>query len=1019
MKTQSFKYQIVLLILAFLFMAVGVEAKTIRILAIGNSFSEDALETYLHGLAKANGDTVIIGNLFIGGCSLEKHWSNANNRAVYSYRKIGVSGAKATSTRSMQYAIQNEKWDYITLQQVSHWAGMYETYFPYITNLINYIKSKATNPNVEIGLHQTWAYAKTSTHSGFSNYSKNQMQMYEAIVNAVQRVAEDTGISLIIPSGTAIQNGRTSFVGDVFCRDGYHLDYYIGRYTAACVWYEMLLGKSALGNSRVPAGLSPLRVEIAQMAAHYAVQNPFSITDMDYEYGLRPETFKYDNAVNIDFGTTKSAAPWNNLTSFAKGAYVNQLTDVAGGETPIKIEVAEAFAGVNTNGPASILMLNDWLLPKNANSDSFFGNAVKYNNKTVEKGAFLISNLNPALQYDFKMFSSRTATDNRETCFLVEGANSVTVYLNSSGNTSASVQAKQITPKADGTVKITVGPGQSNNSPNKFFYINALQIAKYVAPEPEEMPAFYVDFGPAAGATISPSLGNYWNNVTAPEVSANSVKLKSAKNNESDYGIQIIRKFVSNVNTGLLEPNAELLGDMAVSSATSDYFYVDGSANISGAIKIKNLKPDKAYRFSIFASRLGVTETRITRFNFYGLNMHSGVLQASGSGMGGAGVNQNTKDRLVSDYIFPDSNGEIIIEAAKQTGVYAYINALKMEEFDDIPAPEYMFEQEFFVDFGYNNYPTQYAAGNYWNNMTSVAAGAVINLTNAKNMAVPYNLEVTKKFAVTSASDGGLTAPNAGLLGELAVATATRDYFYVDGVASNKGILKISNLDPKKVYKFRLFGSRSTTTSRVTTYFVHGTNSSSMLLQTSGSHVGGTNVHGNSSSCSITDMIIPNAAGEIYIEVGKVSGTTYGYLGAMKMEEYSISDENLMALKTGDESENMYGDGQEGDSPEDPEIYSWFFEPETSQEQTLVKTDLILYPNPVTETVKLEGLAPDQSYKFTIYGANGNIVKTGIFVEGQTTEIDVSEQRSSLYILEIVNLSTNERETKRFVKTVK
>ncbi|MCS2584840.1 hypothetical protein NXY00_19810 [Bacteroides sp. BFG-551] len=31
-----------------------------------------------------------------------------------------------------------------------------------------------------------------------------------------------TDLSLLIPSGTAIQNGRTSFLGDAFNRDGYH-----------------------------------------------------------------------------------------------------------------------------------------------------------------------------------------------------------------------------------------------------------------------------------------------------------------------------------------------------------------------------------------------------------------------------------------------------------------------------------------------------------------------------------------------------------------------------------------------------------------------------------------------------------------------------------------------------------------------------------------------------------------------------------------------------------------------------
>ena len=56
-----------LIVLAF---AIGIQttmARTIKILAIGNSFSEDAIEQYLHEIADADGIETIIGNLLIGG----------------------------------------------------------------------------------------------------------------------------------------------------------------------------------------------------------------------------------------------------------------------------------------------------------------------------------------------------------------------------------------------------------------------------------------------------------------------------------------------------------------------------------------------------------------------------------------------------------------------------------------------------------------------------------------------------------------------------------------------------------------------------------------------------------------------------------------------------------------------------------------------------------------------------------------------------------------------------------------
>src|SRR5690625_7172324 len=48
--------------------------RVLRILAIGNSFSEDAIENYLHELAAEAGIKMIIGNMYIGGASLDLHW---------------------------------------------------------------------------------------------------------------------------------------------------------------------------------------------------------------------------------------------------------------------------------------------------------------------------------------------------------------------------------------------------------------------------------------------------------------------------------------------------------------------------------------------------------------------------------------------------------------------------------------------------------------------------------------------------------------------------------------------------------------------------------------------------------------------------------------------------------------------------------------------------------------------------------------------------------------------------------
>ena len=116
--------------LLFLILTASIccNARTVRILAIGNSFSEDAIEQNLHEIAAAAGDTAIIGNLYIGGCELEKHFYNAiYDSPAYRYRKIDVNG-KMTQTDKMTIkdALTDDKWDVVTLQQASHYSGLSE-----------------------------------------------------------------------------------------------------------------------------------------------------------------------------------------------------------------------------------------------------------------------------------------------------------------------------------------------------------------------------------------------------------------------------------------------------------------------------------------------------------------------------------------------------------------------------------------------------------------------------------------------------------------------------------------------------------------------------------------------------------------------------------------------------------------------------------------------------------------------------------------------------------------------------
>lgn len=447
----------------------------IRILAIGNSFSEDALESHLYELAKADGKTVVIGNMYIGGASLEDHAKNVtSNASVYSYRKIGPEGTKKTYPNiSVATAVADEQWDYISFQQVSQNSGQFNTYETSLPVVYNYVKEKAKNPEVKYVLHQTWAYASNSTHSGFANYNNNQTTMYNAIVDAYNRAKPLINASLLVPAGTAIQNARTSVVGDNFTRDGYHLSIPMGRYTAAATWYETIFGKSVVGNSYKPAELSAFEASIAQNAAHYAVLKPNEVTPM--------LTFQGDGSftghININLGTAAAPTGWNGLTGFTVGSSVS-LKNNTNNYTGISATVTERFNGQNTDGATTTN--TELQMPSEVSRSSYFGNSkAAFSGLTIVQSAIKLSGLDKNQKYNFGYFGSRmNVSDNRETKFITKGANEVVVRLNTSNNSSNVVWANAVQPNTAGEITITVTSGEGNTNGTGFYYLSAIRITK-------------------------------------------------------------------------------------------------------------------------------------------------------------------------------------------------------------------------------------------------------------------------------------------------------------------------------------------------------------------------------------------------------------------------------------------------------------------------------------------------------------------------------------------------------------
>ncbi len=254
-----------------------------KILAIGNSFSVDAM-TYLYDIAKAEGiQDIVLGNLYIGGCRLETHYSNAKtNTNAYEYYKNTNGSWMKTDNVAMLDGILDEAWDVITMQQASGSSGIEDTYTPYLEALVDYVKNNMTNKDCRFAWHMTWAYQQNSTHEEFCKYRNNQQTMYEAITSTVS--GSDiikSRFSLLIPSGTAIQNVRGGFYGDTLTRDGYHLNE-TARYIAGYTWFSALTGKKLDTLALKPDLLnitSDAEIFIAR-AVNTAIKTPFSVSQI-------------------------------------------------------------------------------------------------------------------------------------------------------------------------------------------------------------------------------------------------------------------------------------------------------------------------------------------------------------------------------------------------------------------------------------------------------------------------------------------------------------------------------------------------------------------------------------------------------------------------------------------------------------------------------------------------------------------------------------------------------------------
>lgn len=288
---------------------------TLRVLSIGNSYSLDAL-SYVPFIMKAVAPEIYLklGIMYIGGGGLNAFY-NALDSTTYapisdglatSFRYFWSHGAHAWNVRreaTMSEVLASEAWDVIALQQQSNMSRDYSTYQPYLNQIIEWVDERAT-------WQHEYAWLITPSYpDGLDRLAPDttSVQMFERILECVRNVQSDTGIDLLLPCGTAIQNARTTpldSLGDfghlfdhLHLQDG--IPCLIEAYAATAtllaryglsdrVWtdttwidQQWLLMKNIQEINGTPVGMSEENRAVAKLCAIKAIENPLSITTIE------------------------------------------------------------------------------------------------------------------------------------------------------------------------------------------------------------------------------------------------------------------------------------------------------------------------------------------------------------------------------------------------------------------------------------------------------------------------------------------------------------------------------------------------------------------------------------------------------------------------------------------------------------------------------------------------------------------------------------------------------------------
>ena len=274
-------------------------ADAINVLFIGNSFTDDSVKHLPGMLAAAGIKNVNMVHMYYGGRLMSVYnneWATASDYNCYTCNAGQTSWTTSTG-KTLKDVAESRQWDVVTIQEHTGNAAAWtwnSTAKANFAGVINHIKESQENAKIYYIMSQAYQNMdKIGSGSKPSITWTDQIGMFNVISAFGQNVMKDCDVDGIIPTGTMLQNLRTTSLNNSLglTRDGYHMDYGLSRYGASCTVYEVALapltGKrldditylyNESGDGKTP--VTEANAPIAKLAAKNAIAKPFEITDM-------------------------------------------------------------------------------------------------------------------------------------------------------------------------------------------------------------------------------------------------------------------------------------------------------------------------------------------------------------------------------------------------------------------------------------------------------------------------------------------------------------------------------------------------------------------------------------------------------------------------------------------------------------------------------------------------------------------------------------------------------------------